>query len=120
MGAKSVTGVGGPGTVRNWTTKELATLANAPSILASGKATTAEMDNPVSPERYEAVVTLPIPLPGTANDYVVILTAYQGTSPFIQDYSVSDGYFRGFTIWTEEDQIEVNYIVVPVGIRPAL
>lgn len=115
MGATSVTGKG-TGDSDKATTKQLSALANGPSILISGISHSEEQ--PVSPVAFGATITFPNVLPGGAENYVVLLTAFGGLDLYLADKDEVDGNFSGFTYYVDSE-CDVMYIVCKVGIRPS-
>lgn len=123
MGASSVTGVSGSGTSGKLTTNELSQLANGPSILIAGVATTNEgFGSPSSPPSYTAgTIVFPKPLPGNGNGnpgslYCVILTTISGGYAYVTDMTEDDDNFIGFS-FNCESECDVMYIVTKIGIR---
>lgn len=131
MGASSVTGVSGAGTSGKLTTNELSQLANGPTILISGIASTTYSDSSPSssPPMYNSgTVVFPKPLPGNGNGdpascYCVIITTINGGYAYIIDLDDQDldgddvdDHFTGFS-FTAESECDVMYIVTKIGIR---
>lgn len=130
MGASSVTGVSGTGTSGKLTTNELSQLANGPSILIAGIASTGTGGDPESspPSDPTGTVTFPRPLPGNGNGdpgscYCVILTTLNGGYAYVTDMDDQDldgdevdDHFTGFSFIAEEE-CDVMYIVTKIGIR---
>lgn len=114
MTASSVTGAGG-GESGKLTTKELSLLANGPSIYAAGVIAAEETIS--SPPTTGNTVTLPTPLPGGADSYVVMLTPLNGGLVYVTDMNESDGNFLGFDFFSD-DECDVMYLVVKKGYRP--
>lgn len=118
MGATSVTGTG-PGASEKYTTKQLAILANGPSILITGYADSIEIPN-VSPTAFGGTVLFPRPYyPGDSSNYIVNLTTIQGGAAFVSDMIESGGNFIGFDFQTESE-CSVMFSVMNVGIKPAV
>lgn len=116
MAASSVTGAG-VGESGKLTTKELAILANGPSILIAGVIECEGVgDPPTSPPASGSVVNFPQPLEGGADNYVVMLTAQNSTNTYVSQMLEEDGNFVGFAIMTAND-CDVMYIVTKKGIR---
>lgn len=117
MGATSPTGVSGSGDTGKFTTKELAILANAPSILFTG---IVHGEVVASPPANLTEVTFPYPLPGGEDNYVVMLTTISGGSAYVIDRDEDeDGNFVSFTL-AVESECDVMYLVARVGSRPNL
>ena len=116
MTASSVTGVG-PGSSNKIGTRELAILTNGPAILMAGYV---EVEGGIaSPPSALTVVTLPRPLAGGAENYIVLLTTLNGGTAYITDMGEDGGNFTDFTITAESD-CSVMYMVVKTGIRPEI
>lgn len=124
MGATSTEGVGS-GASEKPSINDLAIWANGPQILYSGLAESEDSEI-ISPPSTIGSVTLPVPLPGLAEDYCVILTTLNGGAAYIIDMDDDDldgddedDHFVGFSFYTES-ACTVMYIVVQVGIRPSI
>lgn len=115
MGATSATGVSGFGDSGKATTNKLSIWANGPQILASGIVETDSV-GPTSPPSSLAEVSLPIPLPGTEDDYCIMLTTKNGGVAYVVSVTESGGNVTGFSLYSEMD-CDVMWIVVPVGFR---
>ncbi len=115
MSGASTTGRG-PGASGQPTTKTLAILANAPSILISGVLPTEE-DEATSPPTPLGSVTFPEPLPGGAENYVVLLTTHNGGYAYVTDTDEVDGDFSGFSFNTQYE-CDCMYLVTKIGVRP--
>jgi hypothetical protein len=115
MGASTSTGKGF-GNSNGLTTKELAILANAPSILIAG---IAESDGtPLSPTGMTGEAVFPRTLAGGAENYVVILTTQNGGYAYVVEMNEDNhGDFSGFTFFAEVE-CTVMYIVSKIGVRP--
>lgn len=120
MSASTVSGKG-IGSSSKLTTTELAILANGPSILIAGSVEVNGTSGspPASPPSSGGTVRFSSPLDGTADNYVVILTAQNSTNTFVASMNESNGNFIGFSIITDYD-CEVMYIVTKKGIRAKL
>lgn len=116
MGASSVTG-SGEGSAGTITGKELAILANGPSIIFTGIAEA--VDSNMSPPSVSNTVVFPYPLAGEADDYVVMLTSLNAGSVYISDRDESDTHFTGFSFVAEAEGY-VMYLVAKVGMKPVL
>jgi hypothetical protein len=117
MGASSVTG-SGAGSAGTVTSKDLAILANGPTIIFTGIAEGEE--NVSSPPNPAAnTVVFPYALEGSADAYVVILTTINGGYAYITDRDEADGYFTGFSFACEADG-SVMYLVAKVGMKPQI
>ena len=120
MGASSVTGVG-QGACLNLTTKELAIVVNnGPQVVLCGRVSTSEDVGDVSspPVNSAAIVYFPKSLPGTPDDYAVILTPIGGQYAYVASLlQDDDDNFSGFSLATESEY-DVFYMVVRQGIRP--
>lgn len=117
MSASSVTG-SGVGASRKPTSNELAILANGPNIIFTGliEAT----DGIASPPITLASVVFNYPLPGGADNYVVLLTTINAGYAYVADRDEDgEGNFTGFSVIAEEDGT-VMYLVAKVGQRPNL
>lgn len=121
MGASSVTGTG-LGSSDKATVNDLSRWANGPTIFLSGIVETVESDV-LSPPTPVATVTLPTPLPGLGEDYVVILTTLSGGAAYVWDMDDDDldgdnedDHFVGFSI-ASESECDVMYLVTKVGQR---
>lgn len=118
MAAESVTGVG-QGASNKLTTKELAILANGPSIFLSGYASSVTIEES-SPPSVGNTVTFPQPLTGSHDNYVVLLTTINGGDAYVNVMTNnSDSNFISFFFITEFE-CDVMYIVASVGIRPII
>jgi hypothetical protein len=114
MGANSATGTGA-GAAQTKTAKELAMLANAPTIIFSGYVENLVIASPAS---GLGSVTFPYPLPGGASKYVVIATSLNAGSVYVANLEEDDDEnFTGFTVVAETDG-DVMYMVSKVGSRP--
>jgi hypothetical protein len=116
MGANSVTGTG-LGSARKLTTKELAILANGPSILFSGvsEAITNEV---LSPPTILNTVVFPYALPGGEENYVIIITSLNSGFVYVTTKNEDDdGNLIGFTFIAEAEG-SIMYLVSKVGVRP--
>jgi len=113
MSASSVTGVGA-GEAGKHTTRELSILSNAPSIYLVGAVASTE----IAPGVYGGTVLLPTPLPGVAEDYVVILTTLRAGWAQIQALDGTPTEFTSFDFRTDNESDEVMYIVAKRGVRP--
>lgn len=119
MTAQSVTGVGG-GSCGKFTTKELSILANGPAILVAGRIDVVEEASISSPPSNLNVITLDPPLPGSKDNYVVILTGLNVSAPYVGAmYNNDDGDFYKFIIFSE-DEGTCMYFVTKVGVRPSI
>lgn len=114
MAASSVTGKG-LGSSKKITTKDLASLNNAPAIYIAGVVESEEVL--VSPPTSGNEVVFPSPLAGGSENYVVILTTISGGSAYVTDLNEVNGNFSGFEFITGTE-CTVMYIVVKRGIRP--
>lgn len=116
---QSVTGTGA-GSAEKVTSKELATLANAPSILIAGRVTVEDGGAPLSPPSPGVIITLDPPLPGSHTNYVVIATGLNSGAIYVSNMTNNaDGDFYRFYIVTEEEGA-VMYFVTKAGIRPVI
>jgi len=125
MGASSVTGTG-QGIANKPTLTDLGVASMGPQIYASGWAESTEAGHglPISPPGIGGTVTLIHPLPGLAEDYVVILTTINAGYAYIIDMDDDDldddnedDHFVGFSFLTEAEG-DVMYVVTKVGIKP--
>lgn len=115
--AQSITGTG-LGSSKKMTTKELAILANAPSILAAGRINIDAEDHVSSPPSSANTVTLDRPLPGGNENYVVILTGLNTGSVYVGAMlDNEDGDFYRFVILSESEGT-CMYLVTKCGTRP--
>ncbi len=113
MTATSVTGKG-VGSSNKLTTVELATLANGPSIIFTGRV---ESEATLSPGGSACAIVFPYPLPGSAEDYVVMLTTVNAGSAYVASEDETATHFTGVqVIGTSEGTI--MYMVAKVGSRP--
>lgn len=128
MGASSVTGAGS-GSSGKLTLNDLSQLANGPTILIAGIASTGTGELSESPpSETSGTVTFPKPLPGNGNGdpgscYVVMLTTLNGGYAYVTDMDDQDldgdevdDHFTGFS-FTADSECDVMYIVAKVGIR---
>lgn len=116
MAITSTTGKG-PGSSNKLTTKQLAILANGPTIHTTGFV---ELISEEEEDSANATVVFPTPLNGEADNYVVILTTINGeTAEVIDTDEDSDGNFSGFSIAADQE-CNAMYMVVNVGIKPIL
>lgn len=119
MGAQSVTGTGF-GASNKLTTKELSSLANGPSILVAGSVELADDLLPISPPTPAATVTLTNPLPGSHENYVVIITSLNSGMVFVSDMSDNDdNNFSEFTVMGEAEG-SCMYLITKAGTRPTI
>lgn len=115
MSGTSVTGKG-LGSSDKLTTKELSALENGPKIYFTGTASI--LGGNTSPPSSGTDVTLPYPLPGSYDNYVIILTPISTGYAYIVDRDVnSDGNFYKFTALAQTTGT-VQYMVVSKGVRP--
>lgn len=116
MGAQSATGKG-KGSANKPSLKELGVLNNAPSILVAGRADLAE-GGVTSPPSPNATVYLPNPLPGSPENYVVLITGLNATGLHVGTmHENSNGDFDYFTVYAD-DEGTVMYIVCKAGTKP--
>jgi hypothetical protein len=113
MAASSVTGTG-PGASNKVTTKQLAVLANGPTILIAGTVEAAEVVS--SPPTNGGTITFPEVLAGSSDDYVVLLTTQNGGSAYVSAMHEVSGNFSGFTYVTEEE-CTAMYMVTKCGYK---
>lgn len=119
MTASSVTGKGG-GASGKLTTKELSALAVGPAIYAAGVAAISDLLASPPTEGSTNSVTLPIPLVGGADAYVVLLTTLNGGKAYVTSMDDDgDGNFVSFDVSVEAD-CDVMYMVVKKGFRPSI
>jgi hypothetical protein len=115
MGASSVTGTG-VGASNKLTSKEMASLANGPSILIAGAIEATETIT--SPPTSGNYVVFPEALPGGAENYIVILTTQNAGNAYVTDMNEDgSGNFSGFDFFVEADGT-VMYLVVKIGVKP--
>lgn len=118
MGATSATGRG-QGASNKPTTVQLAAFANGPNCYMTGRLETVQAtDPPVSPDVPMATVVLPTPLPGTEDDYVVLVTSLNAGAAYVMSMNDDDTGFTGFIV-TSEAEGTVMYGVFGVGVRAA-
>lgn len=119
MGAQSVTGTG-LGSAGKLTTKELAILANAPSILVAGRIDVDAEDAITSPPSTTNTVFLNPPLPGGNENYVVIVTGLNTGATYIGAmFDNDDGDFYKFVIFSEGEGT-CMYLVTKAGSRQSV
>lgn len=116
MGASSVTGTG-PGASDKLTTNGLSILANGPSIIYTGYVEV--VSGPTSPPIAIGEVLFPVPLPGGAANYVVLLTGINTGATYVAELIEESFNFTGF-IAIGEFEGTVMYLVANVGIKPAI
>lgn len=116
MGATSATGTG-PGASDKLTTNGLSILANGPSIIYTGSVEI--VSEPTSPPIAGATVLFPVPLPGPASGYVVLLTGISTGATWVVDLLEDVSNFTGF-VAVGEFEGTVMYLVANVGIKPAI
>jgi hypothetical protein len=115
MGASSATGKGS-GSSNKLTSKELASLSTGPSILIAGAVEAQQTAS--SPPTTGNVVVFPEPLPGGAENYVVILTTQNAGNAYVSDMNEDgSGNFSGFDFVIEADGT-LMYLVSKIGVRP--
>jgi hypothetical protein len=113
---QSVMGTG-LGASNKYTTKELAVLANSPSIVVAGSVELAE-DLMVNPPTPTATVTFGTPLPGNSDNYVVLITGMNIQSLYVASVTNNDdGNFSAFRVLGDEEGT-CMYLVAKAGIRP--
>jgi hypothetical protein len=118
MGATSVTGKG-TGSSEKYTTKQLAILANGPTIFIAAYAESLEIPD-LSPTSFGATVLFPIPfLTGPSTNYVVHITTINGGKAYVTNMRETNGIFVGFDFQTES-VCSAMYSVMDVGIKPAV
>lgn len=119
MGAQSVTGTG-LGASNKLTTKEPSILANGPSILVAGTIDITELDSISSPPTTANPVVFNTPLPGSKDNYVVVVTGLNTGATYIGAmYDDEDGNFSEFVIFSEGEGT-CMYLVTKVGTRPTV
>lgn len=112
MGASSVTGTGN-GSANNKTTKELSILTRGHQIVEAGRVTS--VPGLLSPPSPAAVVKFSKPLPGSYNNYAIIMTPINGQSVWVATFlEDEDNNFSGFTCNSTEE-CDVMFIVVKIG-----
>jgi len=117
MGAQSATGTG-LGSSKKVTTKELAILANAPSILVADAVDLS--DGVSSPPTPSARIVLTNPLPGSHVNYVVMITSLNAGTVYVSDMSDNDNdNFSEFSVIGEAEG-SCMYFISKVGIRPII
>lgn len=115
--SSSATGKG-PGASNKVTTKELAALANGPTIHVTGYVESEDLAT--SPPVTGNSVVFPQPLTGGYENYVVILTTLNGGYAYVTDMDEnSAGNFTGFSFGTEAE-CSLMYLVAKAGIRPTI
>lgn len=115
MSATSVTGKG-LGSSNKPTVKDLAIAANGPAIYFAGIIASADII--VSPPITGNTIVFPYPIPGGAENYVVILTTLNGGHAYVTDLDEnSDGDFSGFSFATEAE-CDLMYAVISCGMKP--
>lgn len=115
MAGSSVTGTG-LGASGKVTTTELAALAIGPAIYAAGSVEAVE-SGPSSPPAPVNTVVLPYPLPGPADNYVIMLTTEQAGYAYVTDIvDDSDGNLTGFSLIAESEGT-VMYLIARKGFR---
>ena len=116
MAAASSTGTGA-GASNKVTTTELAMMANGPSIFYAGSIETVESGLIMSPPAPTGVVTLPRPLAGPADNYVIILTTKNAGSAYVAAITEdADDNLESFSFISEEEGT-VYFLVVRKGFR---
>ncbi len=115
MGASSVTGTG-VGASNKYTQRDLAILANGPSILITGRAL---VEGNLSPPSNTGSVTFNTPLDGNSDNYVVMVTSINGGGAYIIDFDNNDDdNFSGFSFGVDsEEETEVMYMVAKIGVK---
>jgi len=114
---QSVTGVG-LGACNKFTTKELAILANGPSIMLSGRAEATESIE-INPPMTAITVTFS-PLPGSHTNYNVVITGINTGHVYVATMTDDDdGNFSEFTAITESEGT-CMYVIINNGIRPTV
>ena len=117
MAASSVTGTG-PGASNKLTTTELASLANGPTICLTGYVESEDIAT--SPATIGNTIVFPQVLPGSSDDYVVLLTTLNGGYAYVTDMDENDdGDFIGFSFGTEAE-CSMMYLVAKAGIKPSV
>jgi hypothetical protein len=117
MGASSVTGTG-IGSSNKATVKDLAILANGPTIHFAG--IVASEDIATSPPSTGNTVTFPYVLEGNADNYVIMLTTQNGGYAYVSNlHEDEDDNFSGFSFVTEVE-CDLMYAVINCGLRPAV
>lgn len=115
---QSTTGTG-LGSCGKYTSKELATLANSLNILVAGKMDTTE-DIFVNPPMASITVTLDPPLPGSSDNYTVLITGLNTGNVYVATMTDNDaGDFSEFMALAESEGT-CMYAVLKNGIRPNL
>lgn len=104
MTASSVTGVGS-GSVESVSTQSL----NKTNIIFSGRAQTND-GPPISPSGYLGTCVFPVPLTGSPDSYVVVITSVNGGNVVISTLNEDENTFIGFN-FVAEFQCEIMYIV---------
>ena len=113
MSATSITGKG-KGYTKTPTSKQLAILSQAPSILITGTANSGGM---TSPPGYNNIIIFPKPLQGPSSNYVVIITTQNGGASYVTSMDEQNGNFIGFHFATEVE-CTIMYLVSKIGVRP--
>ena len=118
MVAHSVTGTGS-GSSGKFTTKELAALANGPSVLVVGRVDTIETEL-TSPPSISGSVTLDPALPGSHENYVVIVTGLNTGATYVGSMvDNDDDNFNQFLVVSETEGT-CMYFISKIGTRPTV
>lgn len=119
MGATTTTGTG-KGNSRKLTVKELSMLANGPTILVAGRSESEGGGAISSPPIPSSRVIFPNPLPGSPDNYVVIMTSINAGNAYVADMTEDiNGDFSGF-YYVSDTEGTVMYIVTKVGQKPSV
>lgn len=116
MTASTISGRG-IGACGKATLRDLAELANGPSILISGIVASVDVDASSPPSSF-ATVVFPKPFPGGADKYVVFVTTLNGGMSYVTAKDEDDsGNFTGFTAYSDSE-CDLMYMVAKVGQKP--
>lgn len=117
MAATSVTGTG-LGDADKPSVGDLAVLAQGPCVVFSGIVEVIDGAIP-SPGHPGNTVRLPIPLPGGADNYIVILTPIGENDVYFYGFGENDGDVTSFVV-VGIDEGEVMFSVIRKGFRPSI
>lgn len=119
MSASSVTGIG-HGAAGKYYVPELANFANGPAIHLAGAVDVDDSVMSSPPSESVGVVRFPKSLPGSSDNYVVMLTALNGVGVYVAVLlEDADNNFSGFIASAVDGECIAMYMVVSKGMRPA-